>query len=72
MTSFGITPPNLGIAQVSDNMVVEIDLNAALAAPGAGTAMPAPAPAPAADPAATDPAAMDPASGEGEAPAETP
>lgn len=42
MTSFGITPPNLGIAQVSDDMVVEIDLNAGIATPGAAAA-PAPA-----------------------------
>lgn len=64
MTSFGITPPNLGIAQVSDDMVVEIQLNAALAAPAAGAAMPPAAPAPAADPAAAEPSAE-----EGEAPA---
>ena len=56
MTSFGITPPNLGIAQVMDDMVVEIDLKAGIATPGE-----AGAPVPAADPAA-----------EAEAPAETP
>jgi hypothetical protein len=67
MTSFGITPPNLGIAQVMDDMVVEIDLKAAIGAPSAGTAMPSAVPPPAADPAA-DPAATEPAAGEGEAP----
>jgi hypothetical protein len=54
MTSFGITPPNLGIAQVSDNMVVEIDLNAAIGAPAAGAAMPAPAPSAGEEPSAEE------------------
>jgi hypothetical protein len=38
MTSFGITPPNLGIAQVSDDMLVEIDLRAGIGAPAATAA----------------------------------
>jgi hypothetical protein len=54
MTSFGITPPNLGIAQVSDDMVVEINLSAAIAAPSAGAAMPAPAPSAGEEPAAEE------------------
>jgi polyisoprenoid-binding protein YceI len=45
MTSFGITPPNLGIAQVMDDMVVEIDMKAGLASPAAGAAVPPAAPA---------------------------
>jgi hypothetical protein len=54
MTSFGITPPNLGIAQVSDDMTVEIDLKAGIAAPAAGAALPAPAPAAGEEPAAEE------------------
>ena len=68
MSTFGITPPSIGpLLQVSDDMVAEVDIKAAIGAPAAGTALPSAAPAPAADPAATEPAA-----GEGEAPAETP
>lgn len=70
MTTFGITPPSIGpLLQVSDDMIAEVDIKAAIGGPAAGTAMPAPAPA--ADPAA-DPAATEPAADEGEAPVETP
>jgi hypothetical protein len=54
MTSFGITPPNLGIAQVSDDMTVEIDLNAAIGTPAAGAAMLAPAPTAGEEPSAEE------------------
>jgi len=68
MSSFGITPPSIGpLIRVSDDMVAEVDIKAAVGGPPAGTALPAVVPAPAADPAASEPAA-----GEGEAPAETP
>ena len=69
MTTFGITPPSIGpLVQVSDDMIAEVDIKAAVGAPLPGTAMPAvvrrrrPMAA----------GGRDPAAGEGEAPAETP
>jgi polyisoprenoid-binding protein YceI len=59
MTTFGITPPSIGpLIQVSDDMVAEVDIKAAIGAPAAGTSLPA---------------VGEPAAGEGAAPAaETP
>jgi polyisoprenoid-binding protein YceI len=59
MTTFGITPPSIGpLLQVSDDMVAEVDIKAAIGTPAAGTSLPA---------------AGSPAAEEGEAPAaETP
>ena len=46
MSSFGITPPSLGpLLQVSDDMIAELDIKAAVGAPAAGAAMPAAEPA---------------------------
>lgn len=53
MSSFGITPPSLGpLLQVSDDMIAEVDIKAAMGAAMAGA--PALAPAPAAEPAAEE------------------